>query len=139
MAMQMSKNKYIKKKEQIATSNSETAEMPVEVNHNEAVKKDPTEITNHWDAVMGIHPDGWGSQKTGYLDPKTGQLAKIERNPNMKDYWHAAGYLNFLEAQFNIDDKEQLSNNIEDNEKIERMSQTLFETLEEIYEQIDSI
>jgi hypothetical protein len=47
---------------------------------------------------MGVAPMGWGSQKTGFLDQQTGQLSKIERNPNMKDYWKAAGYLNFLEA-----------------------------------------
>ena len=55
---------------------------------------------------MGVAPEGWGSQKTGYLDPETGKLAKIERSPSMKDYWGAAGYLNFLEAQFKIDDKQ---------------------------------
>ena len=41
---------------------------------------------------------GWGSDKKGSLDPETGKLSKIERTPSMKDYWEAAGYLNFLEA-----------------------------------------
>ena len=44
------------------------------------------------------HEYGWGSDKKGTLDPETGKLAKITRNPSMKDYWEAAGYLNFLEA-----------------------------------------
>ena len=52
------------------------------------------------------HEAGWGSNKKGTLDPETGKLAKITRNPSMKDYWEAAGYLNFLEAQFQVQDDE---------------------------------
>lgn len=56
----------------------------------------------YMDDKFDVHQQGWGSDKKGTLDPETGKLAKVNRTPSMKDYWEAAGYLNFLEAQFQI-------------------------------------
>ena len=81
---------------------------------------------------------GWGSDKKGMLDPETGKLAKITRNPSMKDYWEAAGYLNFLEAQFQVQDEEieNAYNEVEeygvDIEKDQKIFEQIIKDVEEI-------
>lgn len=61
---------------------------------------------DYMDDKFEVFQQGWGSDKKGTLDPETGKLASVKRTPSMKDYWEAAGYLNFLEAQFQVQEEE---------------------------------